>query len=147
MKQLTPRQQEVFDFIKYFIDKKRWPPSYQEIADHFRFTLVGALGHLRALKKKGVVTFRPGIPRSIRILKDPRIPPDPPPIPQKHIETLEDAKAWLGEDHYLFLAHEAGHLLNTELIRLTRKIQKIHSDMSRKICAVRGAKPRYFPDR
>lgn len=56
--------------------------------------------------------------------------------PHTRIESVADAKAWLGEDHYLLKIHEDGHLTITELLDLARALQSAHIHLSRAICAV-----------
>ena len=41
MKGLTQRQREVFDFIREFIHRNRYPPTIREIAVNFRFSVKG----------------------------------------------------------------------------------------------------------
>ena len=67
MKQLTKRQQEVFDFIKSFIREHGWPPTYREIAKHFCLAQPAAFGHVRALQFKGAIEFTDGEARGIRV--------------------------------------------------------------------------------
>ncbi len=50
---LTPKQKKVFDFIKFFSNKKGYPPSLQEIANHLRKSLSTAQHFVGELKQKG----------------------------------------------------------------------------------------------
>jgi repressor LexA len=71
MKGLTPRQREVFDFIRSFIAQKRYPPTIREIAAHFGFSVKGSFDHLKALRKKGFVRCANGRSRAIEVVADP----------------------------------------------------------------------------
>ena len=55
----------------------------------------------------------------------------------KRIESVADAKAWLGEDHYLLKVRAQEHLTGAEFVSLARAIQSVHIVLSRSICAVR----------
>ncbi|ENL1650990.1 MULTISPECIES: DNA-binding protein [Raoultella] len=66
---LTPRQQEVFDLLVAFIKKHGYPPTARELSE-----LIGAASpnaaaeHLRALRRKGVITITPNMSRGISIV-------------------------------------------------------------------------------
>lgn len=66
---LTPRQQEVFDLLVAFIQKHGYPPTARELSE-----LIGAgspnaaAEHLRALRRKGVITITPNMSRGISIV-------------------------------------------------------------------------------
>jgi repressor LexA len=50
MESLTPRQEEVFDFILDALEKRGYPPSIREICEEFDLSSTrGALRHLEAL--------------------------------------------------------------------------------------------------
>lgn len=65
---MTDRQKEVFDFIKSFIDKNKYPPSIRDIGKEFNITVKGSFDHIRAIEKKGWIKHIPNISRSIRII-------------------------------------------------------------------------------
>lgn len=68
MPDLTRRQQQIVDFIERSHRTKGVAPSYREIAAHFGFGSVGSVvGHIRALRKKGVLPEEAAQPRSLRI--------------------------------------------------------------------------------
>ena len=70
MKGLTPRQQQVFDFICQQIDENGMPPTRAEIANHLSFRSANAAEeHLKALAKKGWIEMVPGMSRGLRVLK------------------------------------------------------------------------------
>jgi repressor LexA len=53
MKELTEKQQKIINFIKSYIEKQSYPPSYDEIAQHFKIKKPSVFDHLNALVKKG----------------------------------------------------------------------------------------------
>lgn len=66
MSGLTRRQKEIIDFIRAFIKKEGYSPSYREIMSHFGFTSLGSVaGHIRVLKRKGVLRSEDGCSRSL----------------------------------------------------------------------------------
>jgi len=70
MKQLTDRQQRVFDFIRDYIERAGMPPTRAEIAAALGFRSTNAaVDHLKALAKKGVIELRPGMSRGIRLVQ------------------------------------------------------------------------------
>ncbi len=72
MKNLTPRQSEILDFIQQTQQRSGMPPTRAEIADHFGFSSTFAAGkHLQALAKKGVLELLPGASRGIRLIDAP----------------------------------------------------------------------------
>jgi repressor LexA len=66
MKNLTERQQQIFEFIKNYITMKGYSPSVRDVARHFKMTPRGAQQHLIALEKKGYITRTRG-PRTITL--------------------------------------------------------------------------------
>jgi len=70
MSELTPRQTEVLDFLRDFIDETGMPPTRAEIAAKLGFRSANAAEeHLRALQRKGAIELMPGTSRGIQ-LKD-----------------------------------------------------------------------------
>jgi len=68
MEKLTARQQEVFDFIKEYLDDNGMPPTRAEIATKLGFKSPNAAEeHLKALARKGAIEMVPGASRGIRI--------------------------------------------------------------------------------
>jgi repressor LexA len=63
-KELTPRQQEILNFIRAFHAEKLMPPTLSEIADHFHIRCSSAAYHLETLRRKGRLT-RTSVSRSI----------------------------------------------------------------------------------
>ena len=65
---LTPRQQEILDFIRSTLEILGAPPTRMEICEAFGFASPNAAeDHLRALAKKGVIILEPGSARGIRL--------------------------------------------------------------------------------
>ena len=65
---LTPRQQNVYDFIVKTMHELGYPPTRAEIARALGFRSPNAAEeHLRALSKKGVIRMIPGTSRGIRL--------------------------------------------------------------------------------
>jgi repressor LexA len=63
---LTPRQQQVLDWVREYIALNQFPPTRAEIAEAFGFGSVNAADqHLRALEKRGAISLVPGISRGI----------------------------------------------------------------------------------
>jgi repressor LexA len=67
MKKLTVRQQEIVSFIRCHIEKKSYPPTLREIAEHFSISVRGVHDHVMALKKKGALTHQLGTARTIEL--------------------------------------------------------------------------------
>ncbi len=68
MAKLTPRQQQVYDFIVTYLSSRGYPPTLQEIAAHLQVSgNLGVLRHLRALEQKGLVEREAGSSRGIRL--------------------------------------------------------------------------------
>ncbi|WP_148253857.1 transcriptional repressor LexA [Aidingimonas lacisalsi] len=65
---LTPRQQNVYDFIVKTVNELGYPPTRAEIAKALGFRSPNAAEeHLRALNKKGVIRMIAGTSRGIRL--------------------------------------------------------------------------------
>ena len=67
---LTPRQQEILDFIKSTLEVLGAPPTRMEISSAFGFASPNAAeDHLKALAKKGAIVLEPGSARGIRLVE------------------------------------------------------------------------------
>jgi repressor LexA len=67
MKNLTPRQEEVLDFILETLQGRGYPPSVREVCEALGLSSTrGALRHLEALEKKGCISRAPGA-RAIQV--------------------------------------------------------------------------------
>ncbi len=65
---LTRRQKEVLDYLKSFIAKHDYAPSYREVADHFGFSSVATVAeHIETLKSKGYLENEENMARSIQL--------------------------------------------------------------------------------
>ncbi|MCE1238473.1 MAG: transcriptional repressor LexA [Azonexaceae bacterium] len=72
---LTPRQQEILDFIKNTVEVLGAPPTRAEIATAFGFASPNAAeDHLKALAKKGAINLEPGSARGIRLVEQLGLP-------------------------------------------------------------------------
>src|SRR5687768_17575671 len=68
MEQLTPRQAEILELLKSYLEATGFPPTRAEIAEILGFRSANAAeDHLRALAKKGVIELSPGASRGIRL--------------------------------------------------------------------------------
>lgn len=68
MKELTPAQQRVLDFIQAEVQAGRPAPTLREMAGHFGFRSHRAAAcHLQALRRKGFLQSEPGKARSLRL--------------------------------------------------------------------------------
>lgn len=65
---LTPRQRQVFEFVRDRILRRGFGPTVREIADAFEIKSPnGVICHLRALEKKGLITRQSNISRAIQL--------------------------------------------------------------------------------
>lgn len=68
LKELTPRQREILEFIRACIRERGYGPTVREICTAFQFRSPnGAYCHLRALERKGLIKREPRASRSIQI--------------------------------------------------------------------------------
>jgi repressor LexA len=67
---LTKRQKEILDFLEWFLDEKGYPPSFEEIADHFGYgSLATVHEHLENLRAKGYIRKSYNASRSIELVE------------------------------------------------------------------------------
>lgn len=72
---LTPRQKQILDWIRSFIESRGMPPTRADIAAGLGFsTPSSAEDHLQALAKKGVLELLPGASRGLRLIEVPGVP-------------------------------------------------------------------------
>jgi repressor LexA len=70
--QLTPRQREIYRFIRQHWQEHGYVPTVREIAEHFGIRSPnGVVGHLRALERKGLILRQPGHARAIVLRHEP----------------------------------------------------------------------------
>ena len=75
MIKLTPRQTEVLDFIKSYIDETGYPPTRADIAKELGFKSANASEeHLKALARKGAIEMIPGTSRGIKLPESSGLP-------------------------------------------------------------------------
>lgn len=73
MDDLSPRQQEIFEFIRSVIDQRGVPPSYREIGGALGIGSTNAVSdHIKALMRKGYIerVGGRGQPRSLRLTNE-----------------------------------------------------------------------------
>jgi repressor LexA len=70
MKTITRRQLEILDFIRDFLVANKYPPTVREIGDHFAISPKAAHDHLKALGKKGFITFSSNRSRTIELTRE-----------------------------------------------------------------------------
>jgi repressor LexA len=72
---LTPRQRQILDWIRAFIETRGMPPTRAEIAAGLGFsTPSSAEDHLQALAKKRAIELVPGASRGLRLMEIPGEP-------------------------------------------------------------------------
>lgn len=70
MMQLTPRQQQILEFIEQRTQTEGLPPTRAEIVQHFGFASPNAAQcHLRALAQRGAIELKPGRARGIVVVR------------------------------------------------------------------------------
>src|SRR5262249_26253203 len=69
---LTPRQKEIYEFIRDKIQGRGYGPTVREIGTEFSIRSPnGVMCHLKALQKKGLIHREPNMSRAIQLLEDP----------------------------------------------------------------------------
>jgi repressor LexA len=72
MDSLTPRQREIYSFIRSKIQGRGYGPTVREIGLNFAIKSPnGVMCHLKALQKKGLIHREPNMSRAIQLLDDP----------------------------------------------------------------------------
>ncbi len=68
-KELTPRQEEILEYIKKYSKENRMPPTVREIGNHFEISSTnGVRSILAALIKKGYINRSPRLSRGIEVI-------------------------------------------------------------------------------
>jgi len=71
MDSLTPRQREIYNFIRSKIQGRGYGPTVREIGLNFQIKSPnGVMCHLKALQKKGLIHREPNMSRAIQLLED-----------------------------------------------------------------------------
>lgn len=66
---ISSRQSMILDFIKSVVKKKGYPPSMREIADAVGLASSSTVhGHLNKLKMRGLITWEPSCPRTLKVM-------------------------------------------------------------------------------
>src|ERR671929_2321523 len=72
---LTPRQRDIYNFIRSKIQGRGYGPTVREIGNEFEIRSPnGVMCHLKALQKKGLIHREPNMSRAIQLLDDPTSP-------------------------------------------------------------------------
>lgn len=75
LKDLTPRQRQIYQAIAESIEVDGMPPTRAELAKKFRFASPNAVQeHLIAMQRKGVLELVPAISRGIKLLNREPVP-------------------------------------------------------------------------
>ncbi len=70
---LTPRQREIYEFLKDKILNRGYGPTVREIGAHFDIKSPnGVMCHLKALEKKGLITRESHMSRAIQLTESPQ---------------------------------------------------------------------------
>ena len=70
-KDLTARQQEIYEFIRDKIRTRGYGPTVREIGKEFGINSPnGVISHLKAMQEKGAIVRRPGMSRAIELVKE-----------------------------------------------------------------------------
>lgn len=77
MQDLTPRQAEIWQFIRDYQEREGYPPTRLEIAERFGFRSPNAVTeHLNAMARKGAIELTRDTSRGIRLLGVPEPMPE-----------------------------------------------------------------------
>ena len=71
MKELTPRQNRIFKYVRDSIKRENSAPSTREIGKRFGISPSGVVHHLQLIEEKGFIARQSGKSRSVKILVDP----------------------------------------------------------------------------
>ena len=68
---ITPKQQEILDYIKQVTLQRGYPPAVREICDAVRLRSTSSVhAHLETLEKNGYIRRDPSKPRAIEVIDD-----------------------------------------------------------------------------
>ena len=71
LRKLSPRQQQVYDFIKEYHLQNGFSPSLADVADGVGLAVSTVATYVKLVKAKGYITSKEGIPRSLKIILEP----------------------------------------------------------------------------
>jgi SOS regulatory protein LexA len=70
---LTPKQKQILDFIKKYIEKNEYSPSFEEIGEHFNLAKSTIHGYIETLKEKEHLNKLDYHSRSIELLENKKV--------------------------------------------------------------------------
>lgn len=142
MNKLTPRQAQVLDFIKSYIDETGYPPTRADIANELGFKSANASEeHLKALARKGAIEMIPGTSRGIKLPESEGIPivgrvaAGNPILAQEHIENYCELPATFfspSADYLLMVRGDSmieGGIFDGDLLAVHRTQQVNNGDL------------------
>ena len=68
-KPLTPRQRSLLAYITRFVQAHGYPPTYRQMAAHFKCNVNNVQGLISRLIKAGVIAMEPGKGRTLRVVE------------------------------------------------------------------------------
>ncbi len=68
-KTLTPRQRLLLAYINRFVQAHGYPPTYRQMATHFRCNVNNIHGLISRLVKAGAIAMEPGKGRTMRVVE------------------------------------------------------------------------------
>ncbi len=74
----TPRQVEILTFVRDYIHKHGYSPTYDEIAEQFDISKVTVFEHLTTLEERGLLSREKHKARSLRLAKHLKLPDERP---------------------------------------------------------------------
>lgn len=92
--ELTPKQQEVFDYLVEYRRQRGYFPTRKEIGNHIGKGAGSAQFHLHRIEEKGYIELMPGMQRGIKVLS------------QK--SDMEDFEQWSESVGYCLDKHSQG---------------------------------------
>lgn len=67
---LTNRQQQILAWIREYTQAHGYAPTVREIGDAHGIRSTNAVAdHLKRLRRKGAIVWRPGCPRTLRVVE------------------------------------------------------------------------------
>jgi repressor LexA len=66
-KLLSPRQKQIYDFIKGYIAENGFTPSFEDIAEGMKLSSSTIVAHITSMKRKGALSTREGTSRSFKL--------------------------------------------------------------------------------
>ncbi len=142
MIKLTPRQGEVLDFIKRYIDDIGYPPTRADIARELGFKSANASEeHLKALARKGAIEMIPGASRGIKLPDTNGVPivgrvaAGSPILAQEHIEDYVEIPSTFfspSADYFLTVRGDSmieGGIFDGDLLAVHKTTQVNHGDL------------------